>query len=295
MIGKLALLGLGVLILTEAGLRLGAGLGTPPLAERMEGVEYLPVPGVYHRFGNRVAINSLGLRAPEPGEEEFRILLIGDSVVYGMHVLDQSETMAARLTAHLGARGCAALVLPVAASSWGPPNQAAWFQRYGLQGADRAVLVVSAHDLIDVPRFDDAPIPYRETPPFSALADAVAAAWARWQAAPAPHPLSGPERISVVRLAVAGMLERFATAAIPATLVFHPSGVGAAEAPAQARFFAMAAAGGAETVDMEPALAAGGGPDALYRDAIHLNAAGADLYARAIADLVCDGVCCPAG
>ena len=52
-----------------------------------------------------------------------RVLLIGDSVVYGNHFLDQADTISARLTTLLRAdavlANCQPLVMAMAASSWG--------------------------------------------------------------------------------------------------------------------------------------------------------------------------------
>ncbi|MBF9036857.1 SGNH/GDSL hydrolase family protein, partial [Rhodobacterales bacterium HKCCE2091] len=146
-----------VLALLEAGLRWGVGLGQPVLARLDPVTEYeLIGPAEYRRRGNRIAINSLGMRAGEPGQGP-RILLVGDSVVYGGTELDQSETIAARLDAALAA--CGAQALPVAVSSWGPVNQAAWLRREGVQDARAAALVVSAHDLHDVPRPGETEVP----------------------------------------------------------------------------------------------------------------------------------------
>ena len=137
-------LGLGalaLLVLAELGLRFGVGLGNPPLVTRDPNVEYRLVPSAsYSRFGNRVEINSHGMRGPEhpavAETSERRVLLIGDSVIYGNHFLDQSETIALQMIDRLRATprlsGCTLRVMPAAASSWGPVNQAAYLADLGV-------------------------------------------------------------------------------------------------------------------------------------------------------------------
>ena len=173
-----------VMVLSEVILRYGVGLGDPPLAQLDPETEYELVPSrSYSRWGNEIYINRFGLRAPEheavASQGRQHVLLIGDSVVYGGHFLDQAETISAQLTRQLSQQpqfeGCNILALPMAVSSWGPENQAAFLARSGTFGARVVGLVVSAHDLYDVPNTPSDIIPYRTHAPWSALADLVEA------------------------------------------------------------------------------------------------------------------------
>jgi hypothetical protein len=145
--GRIALGAAAAALLAEAVLRWGVGLGDPPLARFDAQTEYELVPGrVYHRWGNRIAIDARGMRGPEradaPPPGTVRALLIGDSVVYGTHLLDQNEIIAARLAPLLEGNprlaGCRAEALSMAVAQPARLSQAdrhAW--RTG--GGDRGL------------------------------------------------------------------------------------------------------------------------------------------------------------
>jgi hypothetical protein len=154
------------------------GLGDPPLVELDDEIEYMLVPDKkYVRFGNSIEINSHRMRSASfklqksPGE--FRLLLFGDSVVYGNHGIDQDDTIASNLE-KLIVRDDDHLTVSVgsvAASSWGPPNILAFVKRFGTFNGDVAVLVLSFHDIADVPTFSKDIIPYRAAESISASHD----------------------------------------------------------------------------------------------------------------------------
>lgn len=277
----------------EAGLRWGVGLGDPPLVERDPEVEYRLVPSAtYWRFGNRIAINSHGMRGPEhpaaAAPDERRILLVGDSVVYGNHHLDQSQTIAVRLAALLGVRpelaGCRPLAMAAAASSWGPVNQAAFLAETGLLGADLVVHLVSAHDLQDVPSFDDV-IPYRLVPSHGALDDArqivierlVRRLRTRKKAAPIE------EREAQTLAAMNRLRDQVRAAGVPLLLAYHPTIPERANGASRTRqiFRDWALESDVAFVDLGTLdLTA-----ADYRDTIHPNASGASAIAGFLADV----------
>lgn len=181
--GRLALAAGALVLAGEAVARWGLGLGTPPLYRADPQLEYQLKPGQeVHRFHNRVAINRWGMRAeplaPTPAAGRRRVLLFGDSVLFGGSQLDQrliaSELLHQRLNAG-GAGGTAATspveVGNVSAGSWGPGNWRAWVQRHGVLGASDVVLVVSSHDARDNPTFAPLDANHPERPPASALAE----------------------------------------------------------------------------------------------------------------------------
>lgn len=129
---------------------------------------FAPDQEVY-RFGNLQAYNAQGMRSP-PMETVFqprRILVFGDSVLNGGNLTDQSElgtTLATSDDLFFG---------NVSAGSWGPANMHAWFREFGSMGADTAIIVVSSHDLSDLPSFEPLdPTTHPMQPPLSALTEA---------------------------------------------------------------------------------------------------------------------------
>lgn len=270
----------------EAVLRWGVGLGDPPLAMLDPVTEYELVPSArYRRWGNDIAINSHGMRAPEhpatPEPGTGHVLILGDSVVYGGHFLDQSETIAARLSSGLdqGATRaeCSLRVLPMAVSSWGPVNQAAALERDGAFGARIAFLVLSAHDLYDVP-FDPADIlPYRTAPSRTALGDAIQIILERlFPPAIAKDPRTPKQRAALSLGALERMADHLAQRDIPLVLAYHPT---TPELSGQVRkekavFADWATRRDLEFLDMTEHLRM-----IDYRDEIHPNAIGAQRIA----------------
>ena len=175
--GWLALIAGALVLAGEAGARWGLGLGTPPLYRADPQLEYQLKPDQeVRRFHNRVAINHWGMRseamAPAPEAGRRRLLLFGDSVLFGGSQLDQSliatELLRRRLNA---APGGPVEVGNVSAGSWGPGNWRAWVQRHGVLGADEVLLVLSSHDARDNPTFAPLDANHPARPPASALSE----------------------------------------------------------------------------------------------------------------------------
>lgn len=297
---KAAVAAVAAVALLEAGLRFGVGLGNPPLARLDPVTEYEHVgPAVYRRWGNRIEINTQGLRMPPmtdlPEAEDRRVLLVGDSVIYGNHFLDQSKTIAARMTALFRNdprfAACSPVVLPVAASSWGPVNQAAFLGRDGTFGAVAAGIVVSGHDLYDVPRDGARILPYRTAAPVGAIGDAVKIVLERTFPAPittAPQPRDLRERMT--RDALDRMTDQLRQQGIAPVLFYHPT-LPERDAPPsrEARAFEdWAATRSVPFVDLGSVPL---GADA-YRDTIHPNPAGTTALAQALFAHLAAGVSC---
>ena len=288
----MALIGLGTVAILELGLRFGVGLGDPPLVTTHPDIEYTLVPSAtYTRFGNRIDVNAFGMRSPaHTGDalpQERRILLIGDSVIYGNHFLDQSETIATQMTQRLKAlpelAECQPLTMAAAASSWGPVNQAAFVAQTGTLAADVAILVVSAHDLYDTPNETSdtrSLIPYRLRPSFGALDDALQIAYERLRRRLVSHPADAPAALRQARTleALERLHQHLRQDGVPFLLVYHPiiperkTGMRAAHTI----FESWARAAEVPFVTLtQPDLAAPG----MYRDHIHPAAPGAAAIA----------------
>lgn len=275
----------GLLALLELGLRFGVGLGQPPivLLDDPDGIEYRLKPDAqYLRWGNNIVINRHGLRGADfplvPAEDGARVLLVGDSVVYGNHFLDQSEIMGSRLSAICDGWE----VVNVAASSWGPVNQDAFLERYGLFGAESAVIVISSHDLVDVPAARREVIPYRTSAPVGAVGDALEALWERFERRFLPaKEVAGDRSVRKERslAALERMMARMMMVDMNRHLYLHPLvDDDPEEVEAFEAFAALAGRYGFTIYQMRAALDAED-----YRDRIHPTASGADVYARHIA------------
>jgi len=135
------------------------GLGNPPLYRPDPQIEYLPVPGVYRRFGNTISYNSHSMRSPEipatkSDPNELRVMVIGDSVVNGGAPSDDSELATALLPGMLSKQlGRPVVVGNISCGSWGPINQLEYVRRYGLFDADVVVIVVNSDDAFDAPTY----------------------------------------------------------------------------------------------------------------------------------------------
>jgi hypothetical protein len=149
-----------VFIAAELFCRLVIGLGHPPLYRVDEKMEYLLQPSkTYYRFHKRFAVNRYGMRADDfpsqkSGPSELRVLVVGDSIVYGGVRIDQSEIATEILKRDLQKDVKGSVVVGNAsAKGWGPPNELEYLKRYGTLDADVVILELSSHDYADAPTF----------------------------------------------------------------------------------------------------------------------------------------------
>jgi GDSL-like Lipase/Acylhydrolase family len=135
------------------------GLGTPPLSMTHPTIEYMYKPNQdVYRYGHHFVTNQYGMRsAPfekKKGNNEFRIMVFGDSVVNGGNPTDQAELATSILQEQLAKKlGKKVIVGNISAGSWGPGNWLAYAKEYGFFDPDIVVLVLSSHDYIDNPIF----------------------------------------------------------------------------------------------------------------------------------------------
>jgi len=173
---------LALVLASEAIARWGLGLGDPPLYEDHPQLEYRlkPLQDV-RRFHNRVTINAYGMRSapltPRPAAHTRRILLFGDSVLFGGSQLDQhliaSELLPPLLasSAPAGRASSRLEIGNISAGSWGPGNWLAWARLYGFLGASDVLLLLSNHDARDNPTFAPLDTNHPEQRPASALVE----------------------------------------------------------------------------------------------------------------------------
>jgi hypothetical protein len=174
----------GVVLLAAAGelfARFYLGLGDPPLSQTHPTIEYLYKPNQrLHRFGNLFVTNRYGMRSDDfPPQKvrprEFRVMVYGDSVINGGTLTDQSRLATTLLQESLTKRLQRPVVVGNAsAGSWGPPNELAYLEQFGLLDADLVILELSSEDFVDSPTFEPLdPLTHPTDAPWSAVWEGV--------------------------------------------------------------------------------------------------------------------------
>ena len=143
-----------IALVSETVARKVIGLGTPPLYESYNGMEYKMKPNQnILRFGNRIIINDASMRTssdilnkPKLGKK--RVLIFGDSVLWGTSLLDQADIATSILGIKLKEDY---EIYNVSAGSWGPGNWNQFIKENGLFNADQIIFLISSHDLNDIP------------------------------------------------------------------------------------------------------------------------------------------------
>lgn len=289
---------IGVGLLLELGLRWAFGFGNPLLYQSHETIGYVLAPNQdVRRFGNRIVINCYSMRsgaiAPEPDAHTLRLLLLGDSIANGGWWTAQDQTLSARLQAKL----CQMLasesglrqrveVLNASANSWGPRNELAYVESYGVFGASVLILLINTDDL-----FATAPTSvqvgrdrnYPDRKPPLALAEVVS----RYLMTPQPiseleavqaeggdrvgHNLEAVRHIHALVKATGG---ECLLAMTPLLRELGEPGPRDYEQVARDRLIRFAHTHGLPYLDFLPIFNSVESPHRLYRDHIHLNGAG---------------------
>lgn len=148
-------------LLTEAFARWAMGLCDPPLFVADPQIEYMLQPNQNcWILGSRISVNRYSMRSddfdPQKKPGEFRILAVGDSILYGGSVVDQKLLATHLLQGRMHDESIhrQTLVCNAALGGWGPANQVAYLNRFGTFDADVAIIVTSSDDLDDVPTFN---------------------------------------------------------------------------------------------------------------------------------------------
>ncbi|MEM7247496.1 MAG: hypothetical protein AAF533_19325 [Acidobacteriota bacterium] len=189
--GGLSILGLGVLAFVvllgcELGLRV-FGYGKPILYVPDMQVGYYPAPDQdVRRSGGRVITNAFGMRSgPIEAEKPagtYRILMLGDSTLWGGSYIDQPDLYSNRLERALNEAAKPDVrfeVLNVSANGWGPFHELGWVEKNGVFGADLALICGPPADVLRA-RYGLEQVPFRSIhhPPRLALTEvAYVLAW----------------------------------------------------------------------------------------------------------------------
>jgi hypothetical protein len=281
--------------------RFGLGLGDPPLYVPDPQIEYLVKPGTYHRFGHDIHVNPWSMRSPDfpqhkADSNELRVLVVGDSLVFGGALWADSQVATSVLAARLRARtGRPAVVGNISAGSWGPPNELAYLERFGTFDADAIIVVWNSDDASDVPTFEPLGGDHPAAKPFSALGELFSRYIIPRYLTPRPPPAApATQRQFDESLSAARALIRLAKSRnIPIGVVLHKTVPEIRGEPERGyeMLRAVAESAGAPVYESSSVLA---GPlkegRGVFSDDMHPNAAGqallAGLYDRIVGDLL---------
>ncbi|MEM8852455.1 MAG: hypothetical protein AAGD34_02070 [Pseudomonadota bacterium] len=287
----IALIVVGV-VACELVARFALGLGTPPLSVAHETIEYMFKPNQdVDRFGNRQLYNAHGMRSGPVGESDRWILAIGDSVLNGGNLTDQDELATTELAKDVAADGV--FVGNVSAGSWGPANALAWVQAHDLGLVETAVFVTHTQDETDVPRFGPLnPQTHPTEAPMSAavelltryVAPRLGIGSGAGRTNPSISPITEEDKRQSADEAFGDLLTVFAQEEIKACIVAHPlreeflaGEPGASRFTSHAKTRDVPVVSLGEDVPRTPASA-----ERLYRDTIHITAAGQAELAKAL-------------
>ncbi|KPQ33749.1 MAG: lipase family enzyme [Phormidesmis priestleyi Ana] len=293
-----------VAVLVEGVLRVGFGFGNPPLYIADEHIGYLLAPNQrVRRFGNRIVINEYAMRAeaiaPVPNPHTLRLLLLGDSLANGNWWTDQPDILSARIAHYLqpslpsGYHQVEAL--NVSANSWGPRNQLAYLDRYGMFGACLVVLLLNTDDLFGTQPTSLQVGRDRNYPDRKPLL-AVVEVWSRFQKQPPILGLSqvqneGGDRVGKNLSAIDGIHQKVRAANGQLIVLLSPlkrelSGPKDYELVARQRLQDWADKANVRYLDLLTTYRQQAKPEQLYRDHIHLSPAGNELVGQEIASAV---------
>lgn len=311
----LILLGAGILLsLVEGFLRWRYGLGSPPLyvADARSGYRLAPNQRL-RRFGNRIEINQYSMRhgplQPHRPVGSLRLLLLGDSIVNGGWWTDQSDLVSQQMQRQLAAQlklepqpidptvsepatFDQVEVLNASANSWGPRHQLGYLARFGTFEAQAVVLVLNTDDLFAIapsslPVGRDPNYPKRK--PLLAIFEVIE----RRLQSPPPLPEleqlhqqggdrvgSNLEAIRQIQLRSQASGARLWVAMTPLRRELEADGPRDYELAARRRLQQFTQAAQIPYLDFLPVFQQSPDFAALYRDHIHLSAAGTALVSQ---------------
>jgi hypothetical protein len=291
-----------VLLALSEGILRTQGFGTPVLYVADPDIGYYPQPGVrLARYGGLIATNAFGMRSPEVDRDKpagvFRVLMLGDSTLYGGSYIDQEDLYASQLRARLNHRALPVTtgkveVLAMGTNGWGPFHERAYVDspRFGTFGAD-LVLIQMPIDDINRPLYGLMNVPFFavQEPPVLGLEEVMNHLMWRYRMGHSGLDDEGWEaRQSVHGIREYGLLVDDLQKAGCEVMVFvlpsQSAGLGGPEAPREKRWRRQLAATVGER-GVRSYFAAGffkgrGAKGDLYHDNIHLEPLGHHVYAE---------------
>ncbi len=147
------------------------GFGHPIIYRVDAQVGYYPAPDQnVHRYGGEIHINAFGMRSRDVAAQKpagtFRILMLGDSTLYGGSYIGQNRIYAARLEKLLNARTAGGPPIPhpvevlcLGVNAWGPQHELAYVTKFGIFQAN-LVMVMGPPDDAYRPRYGLEHLPF---------------------------------------------------------------------------------------------------------------------------------------
>ncbi|NJB83260.1 hypothetical protein [Wenyingzhuangia aestuarii] len=144
-------------VITELFLRFYFGFCDNVLFRSDENYEYIAQPNQNRfRFRNHIEYNANSMRSQEVDSSSYVVLGLGDSVINGGVLTDQTELATTILSDTLSKiKGKKVQFLNISAGSWGPDNCSAYIDKNGIFNAKSIWLFVSSHDAYDNMEFDN--------------------------------------------------------------------------------------------------------------------------------------------
>jgi hypothetical protein len=142
----------GLAVASEVILR-SMGFGNPIVYRIDPRIGYYPAPHQdVHRYGGNIHINDFGMRSRDVSAAKpagtYRILMLGDSTLYGGSYIDQNQLYATRLEKLLNQYPDAlpgaprqVEILAMGVNGWGPEHEAAYARQFGLFDADLVMVM----------------------------------------------------------------------------------------------------------------------------------------------------------
>jgi hypothetical protein len=169
--------GVALLLIAEGVSRL-FGFGHTVLYYADPEIGYYPQPSAeLIRYGGRVATNKFGMRSPEVDRHKpagvFRVLMLGDSTLYGGSYVDQEDVYSSQVEKHFNGLGLPAKVevLAMGCNGWGPFHERGFIHKYPDAFDADLVLVNLPIDDVVRPLYGLMEVPFFpvQSPPFFGL------------------------------------------------------------------------------------------------------------------------------
>jgi hypothetical protein len=297
-LAKLMLL-LLALVISEGLLRFW-GFGSPVLYVSDARAGFYPAPNQkVERYEGRIETNAFGMRSPQYSPQKppntFRVLMIGDSTLYGGSYVDQTQLYSRLLEQHLrrAANGRPVEVLAIGVNAWGPFHKLGYIQKFGSFDADLAMINLPIEDIYR-PLYGIGEVPFHkvERPPRFAIEEMLGhLAWRYRESATGPD--SEEERQWHARQGVqayarlAQMLRAGGAEVMFQVLPTEPAGVDRTVPQAEARDVKRLgqAVAGSGSVSYPAGLFGKMGGKA-YHDRAHLDVPGHRLYSGYLKDQI---------
>lgn len=295
---------IALLALAEGVLRTqGFGHALLYIADPMVG--YYPQPNVaLARYGGLVRTNEWGMRSPSAPRRKprgaFRILMLGDSTLYGGSYVDQDDLYSTRVRKQLNDLGFPGPVevLAMGCNGWGPFHERGYLKAFGTFDADLTLVHLPIDD-INRPLYGLMSVPFfaADAPPRLALEEVANHFMWRYRSSHAGLGASWEARQSLLGIAEYGRLVDDLEAAGSEVMVFvlpsRSAGMGGRESHREAEWRAELEAEidkrGVETHFAKGHFAGRGKPDEIYHDDVHLEPQGHRLYADFVASRILVG------